>query len=103
MAPASKRLCSGRQAWLAALLPVAVMGGAACFLLPKAEYPTCSRPPTAEDTKAAQGAHQAAKRLYDKESYETAIEAWLAAYELDCSAHALLINIARANEKQKDY
>jgi len=93
---------SGQRAtrgWRQLLLLAPLLLASACFLLPKAEYPVCTRPPTDEDTEAAQGAHKAATRLYDKESYERAIEAWLAAYELDCSAHGLLINIGRAHGK----
>jgi len=73
---------SGQRAtrgWRQLLLLAPLLLASACFLLPKAEYPVCTRPPTDEDTEAAQGAHKAATRLYDKESYERAIEAWLAA------------------------
>ena len=78
----------------------AYLGG--CFLLPPPSYPSCDEPPADADVEAARSAHAAAERFFEKYDYEHARSVWMAAYHLDCTAHRLLINIARANEKLGD-
>jgi hypothetical protein len=95
-----RRQILGAAVGLSAVWAVTIWQG--CFLLPPPEYPACKGPPTEQDIEAARGAHAAATRLYEKGSHERAIDTWLAAYELDCSAHGLLINIARGYEQLGD-
>lgn len=62
-------------------------------------FPECPRRPTPSEVEGAKGAHQAASRFYDRAEYERAIQYWRDAYQFDCTAHAVLINIANAYEK----
>jgi hypothetical protein len=82
----------------ASLVPLAMI--ASCTGEPT--FPTCKAEPPREDVEAAQGAHAAATRFFEKGAYDRAIALWQAAYELDCSAHPLLINIGRAQERNGD-
>ena len=69
---------------------------------PSIEYPECTRTPTEADLEGAKGAHRAAIQFYERADYERAIQYWRDAYEFDCSAHGVLINIASAYEKKGD-
>ena len=64
--------------------------------------PVCTMAPTPADRRAAKGAHEAAARFYDRKDFERAIKSWLSAYQLDCQAHGVLVNIAAAQEKLGD-
>lgn len=78
----------------------------ALFLLPamaRAEtpvqpYPPCERTPTKGDSAAAEGAFQAGNASYGEADYDRAINYWEDAYHRDCTAHAMLLNLARAYE-----
>jgi tetratricopeptide (TPR) repeat protein len=48
---------------------------------------------------AAKGLHKAAQQYYAKARYDRAIASWSDAYNFDCRAHRLLINIGNAYEK----
>jgi hypothetical protein len=63
------------------------------------DYPACDKKPTPEDVEAAKGMHKAAEQYYATAKYERAIESWRDAYNFDCTAHRLLINIGNAFEK----
>ena len=67
---------------------------------PAIEYPECYRTATAADLEGAKGAHKAATQFYERADYDRAIQYWKDAYQLDCSAHGVLINIANAYEKK---
>jgi tetratricopeptide (TPR) repeat protein len=78
----------------------------ALFLLPalaRAEapvqpYPPCDRTPSKGDSAAAEGAFQAGNASYGEADYDRAINYWEDAYRRDCTAHAMLLNLARAYE-----
>src|SRR5262245_47983005 len=78
----------------------------ALFLLPalaRAEapvqpYPPCDRTPTKGDSAAAEGAFQAGNAAYGEADYDRAINYWEDAYRRDCTAHPMLLNLARAYE-----
>jgi tetratricopeptide (TPR) repeat protein len=61
-------------------------------------YPACTRTPTDGDTAAAKGAFQAGNASFNEADYERAINYWEDAYRRDCTAHANLLNLARAYE-----
>jgi hypothetical protein len=61
-------------------------------------YPTCSRTPTDAEVSAAQGAFQAGNASFNEADYDRAITYWEDAYRRDCTAHRLLLNLARAYE-----
>ena len=63
------------------------------------EYPVCGHTPSTEDVNAAKGMHAAAEQYYAKGQYDRAIASWTDAYNFDCTAHRLLINIGNAHEK----
>ena len=87
---------------LAALLHVAAITGGLLLMSSAVladEYPVCTRAVTPEDVEAAKGMHAAGKRYYAKGQFEQAIQSWRSAYDFDCTAHPLLINIGNAYEK----
>jgi tetratricopeptide (TPR) repeat protein len=65
---------------------------------PPKEFAECARTPTASDVAAAKGAFEAGKVSFDEADYERAIFYWEDAYRRDCTADALLWNLARAYE-----
>ncbi|MEM6791881.1 MAG: hypothetical protein AAF715_30460 [Myxococcota bacterium] len=65
-------------------------------------YPTECGARAAEDVAAAKGLHAAAKWYFARERFAEAAEAWTESYRFDCTAHALLRNIAAALERLGD-
>ena len=65
-------------------------------------YPECTSEPTESDVAAAKGAFQAGQASFNEADYERAITYWEDAYRRDCTAHALLLNLARAYELSGD-
>src|SRR5687768_5293342 len=61
-------------------------------------YPPCDRAPTENETTAAKHAFQAGNASFDEADYTRAITYWEDAYRRDCTAHLLLLNLARAYE-----
>ncbi|HWA74409.1 MAG TPA: hypothetical protein VG937_18820 [Polyangiaceae bacterium] len=61
-------------------------------------YAPCSHEPSETDLTAAKGAFQAGNASFDEADYPRAIVYWEDAYRRDCTAHALLLNLARAYE-----
>lgn len=61
-------------------------------------YPPCDRTPTEGEVAAAKGAFQAGTGSFNEADYERAITYWEDAYRRDCTAHPLLLNLARAYE-----
>ena len=85
------------RSWIVAL------GVSACPALASAEdavrpYPTCDRTPTPGDVSAAKGAFEAGNGSFNEADYDRAITYWEDAYRRDCTAHPLLLNLARAYE-----
>jgi hypothetical protein len=68
----------------------------------KTSFPPCTTTATEADRKAAQGAFAAGQGSFNEADYPTAITYWRDAYRRDCSAHALLLNLARAYELKGD-
>jgi len=68
----------------------------------KTAFPPCTTTATEADRKAAQGAFAAGQGSFNEADYPTAITYWRDAYRRDCSAHALLLNLARAFELKGD-
>jgi tetratricopeptide (TPR) repeat protein len=68
----------------------------------KVSFPPCTTAPTDADRKAAQGAFAAGQGSFNEADYATAITYWRDAYRRDCTAHALLLNLARAYELKGD-
>ncbi|EYF03476.1 tetratricopeptide repeat protein [Chondromyces apiculatus] len=69
---------------------------------PSSEDTVCARTPTEADLEGAKGAHKAAIQFYERADYDRAIRYWKDAYEFDCTAHGVLINIASAYERKGD-
>jgi len=65
-------------------------------------FPPCTTAPTDADRKAAQGAFAAGQGSFNEADYATAVTYWRDAYRRDCTAHALLLNLARAYELKTD-
>ncbi|MBX3184166.1 MAG: hypothetical protein KIT72_01475 [Polyangiaceae bacterium] len=80
----------------ALLLPLAWSAPALAEELPP--YATCTTTPTEADVAAAKGAFQAGQAAFNEADYTRAITYWEDAYRRDCTAHKLLINLARAYE-----
>ncbi len=79
----------------AALLLVAFSAAAEEPVKP---YPQCSHQPTEGDVAGAKGAFQAGQASFNEGDYKRAIDYWEDAYRRDCTAHDLLLNLARAYE-----
>jgi hypothetical protein len=62
------------------------------------QYSECTHEPSDTDLTAAKGAFQAGNASFDEADYPRAIIYWEDAYRRDCTAHALLLNLARAYE-----
>jgi hypothetical protein len=69
---------------------------------PDVLFPTCDRKPTQADIDAAILSHKAGVQLYERGEYDRAIENWRDTYKLDCTVHAVLINVSKAYEKKGD-
>ncbi len=54
--------------------------------------------PSSEDVEAAKQAFRDGQTAFSEGDYQRAAELWQWAYERDCSAHALLLNLATAQE-----
>ena len=65
-------------------------------------FPECTKAPGPEDVEAAKQSHIIAASRFNLQDWDKAIEFWRQAYGLDCTAHALLVNIANAYEKKGD-
>jgi hypothetical protein len=76
-----------------ALAPVAVVAQE-----PAKPYEDCTREPTDGDVAAAKGAFQAGQGSFNEADYQRAITYWEDALRRDCTASALLLNLARAYE-----
>lgn len=85
---------------------VAVLVGsiaAVAFVVPFARadehvYTACTSAPTEAQRKGARGAYAAGEASFREGDYRTAVASFRDAYRRDCTAHALLLDIARANE-----
>ena len=62
------------------------------------QYEDCTREPTEGDIAAAKGAFQAGQGSFNEADYPRAITYWEDALRRDCTANALLLNLARAYE-----
>jgi tetratricopeptide (TPR) repeat protein len=58
----------------------------------------CTNSSTARDPEAARVAFRAGQTAFSEGGYARAVELWNQAYEDDCTAHALLLNLAMAQE-----
>ncbi|MFO0565185.1 MAG: hypothetical protein U0263_05955 [Polyangiaceae bacterium] len=61
-------------------------------------FPPCEKTPTEGEVAGAKGAFQAGQASFEEADYNRAISYWEDAYRRDCTAHALLLNLARAYE-----
>ncbi|HEY8943261.1 MAG TPA: hypothetical protein VIM73_03315 [Polyangiaceae bacterium] len=87
----------GALAGLAVALAITGLAGESRAQSDKS-YPPCDRQPTETDIAGAKGAFQAGQASFDEADYRRAIDYWEDAYRRDCTAHALLLNLARAYE-----
>ncbi|HET9931014.1 MAG TPA: hypothetical protein VFQ35_10015 [Polyangiaceae bacterium] len=62
------------------------------------QYADCAHEPTETDVTAAKGAFQAGNASFEEADYARAIVYWEDAYRRDCTAHGMLLNLARAYE-----
>jgi tetratricopeptide (TPR) repeat protein len=93
----------GRAALAAAVGAFALGGGPALAVEnPDVLFPLCDRTPNQGDIEAAMTSHKAGAQLYERGEFDRAIENWRDTYRLDCTVHAVLINVAAAYEKKGD-
>ncbi len=88
------------RGWLVA--GIVSLGSTGALADSKTPYPACTTAPTEADRKAAKGAFDAGQGSFNEADYATAITYWRDAYRRDCTAHALLLNLARAYELKGD-
>jgi hypothetical protein len=65
---------------------------------PTHTYADCSREPSEADLTAAKAAFQAGNVSFNEADYPRALLYWEDAFRRDCTAHPLLLNLARAYE-----
>jgi tetratricopeptide (TPR) repeat protein len=87
-----------RLAGLTLALAVAASPSIAAAQSAAAPYPPCSRTPTDGEVAAAKGAFQAGQASFNEADYDRAVTYWEDAYRRDCTAHPLLLNLARVYE-----
>lgn len=58
----------------------------------------CREAPSKSDTESAKGAFRAGQDAFSEGDYGRAVQLWGQAYQEDCTAHALLLNLATAQE-----
>lgn len=66
-------------------------------------YPECTKTPTESEISAAKGAFEAGQVSFHEGDYERAVLYWEDAFQRDCTAIALLLNLARAYELSRHY
>jgi hypothetical protein len=66
-------------------------------------YPECTRVPSESEVSAAKGAFEAGQVSFHEADYARSILFWEDAFRRDCTAIALLLNLARAYELAEDY
>jgi len=86
--------------WLSAAVALQTMSASADTQSP---YPVCTKTPTKADQEAAEGAFKAGFGSYQEGDYDKAIMYWEDAYQRDCTAHALLLNLASVHEKKAQW
>ncbi|HLV67676.1 MAG TPA: hypothetical protein VKY73_17775 [Polyangiaceae bacterium] len=91
------RIASGTTLALSLCWP-ALARGASDYARGAPDYPPCTREPSDTDVTAAKAAFQAGNVAFGEADYPRAILYWRDAYRRDCTAHALLLNLARAEE-----
>jgi hypothetical protein len=97
------RVLRYRRLGLGAIALGGALGVGAAFAQPAVPtYPECTKKASAQDTEAAKNAHKVATEFYDRGDYDKAIRYWTDSYAFDCSANALLVNIANSYEKKGD-
>src|SRR6476660_4881766 len=79
-----------------------LLGAVSAFAADTKPYPSCTTTPTEADRNAAKGAFAAGQGSFNEADYATAITYWRDAYRRDCTAHPLLLNLARAFELKGD-
>src|SRR5204863_735302 len=80
-------------------LPLCLLAGQAIAAEPSTHtYAECSREPSEADLTAAKAAFQAGNVSFNEADYPRALLYWEDAFRRDCSAHPLLLNLARAYE-----
>lgn len=78
--------------WLSFWLVIGHVGGA------YAQSPGCAGPASAVATEAARAAFREGQTAFNEGDYVRAVDLWQSAYSKDCTAHALLLNLATAQE-----
>jgi hypothetical protein len=75
-----------------------ISGTANAEEVPTRSADPCAGSSTAKDPEAARVAFRAGQTAFSEGGYARAVELWKQAYGDDCSAHALLLNLAMAEE-----
>lgn len=87
-----------RASFASRILGIVLLSASTAFAQDPRPYPDCTTQPTEGDVAAAKGAFQAGQASFNEADYNRAITYWEDAYRRDCTAHALLLNLARAYE-----
>jgi hypothetical protein len=89
-----------RNVWLYTLTVGCLISGAASAEEPRATASAdgCATSSAPRDPEAARGAFRAGQTAFSEGGYARAVELWEQAYSDDCTAHALLLNLAMAQE-----
>ncbi len=96
----TKRMWAGRgRHWLVGGLSWLLLARSAAAVEPSASgAEICSEETDATDPEAAREAFRAGQTAFSEGAYVRAVQLWGQAYRDDCTAHALLLNLAMAQE-----
>ncbi|MFZ5891724.1 MAG: hypothetical protein ACOY0T_11775 [Myxococcota bacterium] len=87
-----------RKSLATSVIAAAVLSAGLAHAEDVKQYAECGREPTETDVTAAKGAFQAGNASFEEADYPRAIVYWEDAYRRDCTAHGMLLNLARAYE-----
>lgn len=87
-----------KTCWGMALILGLVWPGLASAQAPSHEPGEACATPSPAETNAAKDAFRDGQAAFSEGDYERAAALWTNAYRLDCTAHALLLNLATAHE-----
>ncbi len=89
---------------IASLAVVGALGllGAAPLHASDVTFKACAGSPSKADEDAARGLFAAGRTAYEEGDYPKAIQYWRDAFDRDCTATLLLVNLANAYEKKGD-
>lgn len=93
---------SALRFWRVGLGAATVLCAGVALATPDPAFLNCTKTPTPEDVDGAKGAFKAGAQFEERGDYDRAIQYLKDAYNFDCTAAKILINLGRVQEKKGD-